>query len=182
MINLRSMIKDLRKKIYVQLGIPVHHRRLTSCGGRLFLDNRTLAYYNIRDREIVEIRLRLKGGGLETGYQSRKRLAPWSASKKTKHLKQLTKTTLNVPRWSERLSLKRRKKENKEYLGHKIEACDNQENQFSTMRPQKELVDAPNYVAVAPPIFSTSLPMPTSASTGLSQELEDLMISDNHDL
>ena len=127
--NLNSMIIDLRQSIYNKLGIPTCHWRLSSCGGIFFSDTRTLAYYDIRDRDTVVMRLLLRGGAPGSGGQSRKPMAPWDASNKTRHSEQLKRTTVAMPRRSERLSLNRRKKENKESLGCDIESCMTQANE-----------------------------------------------------
>ena len=45
--NSQSVIIDLRKRVYDELRIPLCNWRLTSYGGKLFLDSRTLAYYDV---------------------------------------------------------------------------------------------------------------------------------------
>ena len=115
-----------------------------------------------------------------SGSRSRKRQAPWSSSKESKQSKQLTRTTFSMPRQSKRLSLKRRKKENEESFDRDVEFCVNQVNQLNKTRFPKELANSHNSAVAEPLIFGKSIPISiTRAHTGLSQELEDLRITDN---
>ena len=178
--SLRSTIIELKRGIYDQLGIPLHHWFLTSCGGRLLLDSRTLTHYGIRHRAKVLMRIRLKGGAPVPRSCLRKRQAPWSSSKKSNKSEQLSRTTFSLPRRSKRLNLKRRKTENEKSLDSHTESSVNQANQLNKTRFQEDLADSHNSVAVKPLIFGKSFVISSAhAHTGLSQELEDLTISDN---
>ena len=179
--NLQSVIKDLRNIIYDQLGIPIHLWCLTSCAGRLLLDNRTLAYYHIRERGTVVMRLLLRGGARESGGHSRKCLAPWSTSNKPKQSEQpFTRTIFTSPRRSERLKFKRQKKENEEKTVRDTGSSITRVEYLNTTGFSKERLHTRNSVAVNPSISSIPSPTVVAEHTGLTQDLQDLAISDNY--
>ena len=103
--NLQTFIIDLRKNIYAELGISTNYWCLSSCGGRLYSDKRTLAYYGIRENDTLFMRLLLKGGAPAPKVQSRKRTTPWNATNRTKQFEQPKRTIAAMPRRSARLSI-----------------------------------------------------------------------------
>ena len=177
--NLHDRIIELRRQIYNQLRIPIHHWRLSSCGGKLFRDRRTLAEYGLCDSATVVMRLLLRGG-----VSSRKRMAPGDGSTKSRHLEQLNRSTVTLPRRSERLSIKRRKKQNEENVTCQMGSSPNDTNHINTASlTEKILSDLRNSQPVLKSSsYSQSSPNQYSAHTGLSQELEDLAISHKHAL
>ena len=61
-------------KIFDILRIPLHQWRLSSCGGKLFWDNRKVGFYNVQTQWTVTMRGLLKGSGHTSGKKSGKPL------------------------------------------------------------------------------------------------------------